>query len=206
MRTQGKITHWNQQKAYGFITPASGDKRVFVHVRAFVQKGHQPEVDQRVTFQMTTDRQGRPCAARVALLGEEPATRFRRNDKKFYIAGAVTFLAMVSLCVAAGSLPLAVLLVYLVLSALAFAVYAWDKNSAQRNAPRTPESTLHALALLGGWPGATIAQQTLRHKSSKAEFRFVFWLTVVVNCGVFVWLFTDSGASVLNGLLAAVGN
>lgn len=69
MRSQGKITHWNQQKAYGFITPASGEKRVFVHVRAFMQKGHQPEVDQRVTFQMATDRQGRPCAALVDLLG-----------------------------------------------------------------------------------------------------------------------------------------
>lgn len=32
---------------------------------------------------------------------------------------------------------------------------------------RTQESTLHGLSLLGGWPGALIAQQVLRHKSKK---------------------------------------
>jgi cold shock CspA family protein len=35
MRTQEKITHWNQQKAYGFITPSTGTNRIFVHIRAF---------------------------------------------------------------------------------------------------------------------------------------------------------------------------
>ena len=45
--------------------------------------------------------------------------------------------------------------------------------------------TLHGLSLIGGWPGALIAQQVLRHKSRKEEFRFVFWLTVVINVGVF---------------------
>jgi len=41
----------------------------------------------------------------------------------------------------------------------------------------------------------------LRHKSKKEEFRFVFWLTVVVNIGVFIWFFTDTGSAVLRGLL-----
>lgn len=66
---------------------------------------------------------------------------------------------------------------------------------------RTQESTLHGLSLIGGWPGALIAQQSLRHKTRKEEFRFVFWLTVVINIGVFVWLFTDTGSAVLGSLL-----
>jgi len=37
-----------------------------------------------------------------------------------------------------------------------------DKSAAQRNAWRTPEGTLHMLSLVGGWPGAMIAQQILR--------------------------------------------
>ena len=57
--------------------------------------------------------------------------------------------------------------------------------------------------LLGGWPGALIAQQTLRHKSRKASFRAVFWLTVLVNCGLFIWLFTPSGSELLRRILAA---
>ena len=74
-----------------------------------------------------------------------------------------------------------VLAAYALLSALTFLVYGIDKSAAQRQAWRVPEANLHLLALLGGWPGATLAQQWLRHKSQKAEFRFVHWLVVLAN-------------------------
>ena len=35
MRTKGKITHWNEQKGYGFITPAKGAKQVFIQSGRF---------------------------------------------------------------------------------------------------------------------------------------------------------------------------
>ena len=53
---------------------------------------------------------------------------------------------------------------------------------------RTPEARLHLYELLGGWPGALVAQQKLRHKSSKQAFREVFWSTVVLNVLGFVLL------------------
>ncbi|WP_040500587.1 DUF1294 domain-containing protein, partial [Ideonella sp. B508-1] len=53
---------------------------------------------------------------------------------------------------------------------------------------RTPESTLHWMGLLCGWPGALLAQQVLRHKTSKTSFIVVFWLTVLVNVVGFVAL------------------
>jgi uncharacterized membrane protein YsdA (DUF1294 family) len=65
---------------------------------------------------------------------------------------------------------------------------------------RTAENRLHVLALLGGWPGALIAQQVLRHKSRKASFRFTFWVTVVLNCVALAWLFTAGGAAFVQGL------
>ena len=43
------------------------------------------------------------------------------------------------------------------------------------------ESTLHGLAMLGGWPGAWIAQHAWRHKSRKASFLAAFWAAVVMN-------------------------
>ena len=71
-------------------------------------------------------------------------------------------------------------------SVLTFLTYAFDKSAARRGAWRTPESTLHLLDLAGGWPGALLAQQLLRHKSSKQSFVAVFWLTVMANITAFV--------------------
>lgn len=70
---------------------------------------------------------------------------------------------------------------YAGLSVITFIVYAIDKSAARSKGPRTPERTLHLLALAGGWPGALLAQRWLRHKSAKASFRRVFWATVAVN-------------------------
>jgi uncharacterized membrane protein YsdA (DUF1294 family) len=77
---------------------------------------------------------------------------------------------------------------YAIVSFIAFAVYAHDKTAARQAAHRTPESTLHLLALSGGWPGALLAQQLLRHKTRKTSFLAVFWLTVIVNCGMLLFL------------------
>jgi uncharacterized membrane protein YsdA (DUF1294 family) len=74
------------------------------------------------------------------------------------------------------------------LNLLTFAVYYFDKRSAERGGPRTPETTLHVLAMLGGWPSAFLAQRFFRHKSSKAGFQFMFCITVIVNVSVVAWL------------------
>ncbi|MGI2156497.1 DUF1294 domain-containing protein [Shewanella baltica] len=81
-------------------------------------------------------------------------------------------------------LPYGIAGMYLTLSLLTFIAYAIDKSAAKRGKWRTKESTLHLLALMGGWPGALFAQNVLRHKSVKASFRNVFWLTVVANLAV----------------------
>ena len=70
---------------------------------------------------------------------------------------------------------------YLVLSIITLFVYGKDKWAAKRQAWRTPERTLHVLALLGGWPGALIGQRLFSHKKSKTSFKRVFWFTVVGN-------------------------
>ncbi|PTT22023.1 DUF1294 domain-containing protein [Acidovorax sp. HMWF029] len=89
----------------------------------------------------------------------------------------------------ADKLPLWSLGAAAAINVLTFVIYAIDKSAAQNGQWRTKESHLHLLSLAGGWPGAWCAQQWLRHKSRKPEFRAVYWVTVAVHCAVLVaWL------------------
>ncbi len=123
-----------------------------------------------------------------------PAQRGRRPTKTAGpSAPSVTALllmlgwvALLAWGVWAGRLPLWVLGAAVAVNLLTFVVYAIDKSAAQNGQWRTKESHLHLLALAGGWPGAWFAQQWLRHKSRKVEFRAVYWITVVLHCGALV--------------------
>ncbi|MFD4836582.1 DUF1294 domain-containing protein [Achromobacter sp. NPDC058515] len=92
-------------------------------------------------------------------------------------------------------MPVQVGMAYLALSAAAFAAYAIDKAAARADRRRISEKTLHLLSLAGGWPGALIAQQWLRHKTVKVEFRLVFWATVALNIAAFLLLCSPAGRS-----------
>lgn len=85
------------------------------------------------------------------------------------------------------------ILIYVVASLLTYFFYWDDKRRAQRNEWRIPEANLHLWSLVGGWPGAFIAQQQFRHKTKKVSFRIVFWLVVAAHQLVwFDWLFMDN--------------
>jgi uncharacterized membrane protein YsdA (DUF1294 family) len=95
------------------------------------------------------------------------------------------FLALYAYAALALGLPSAVGLAYVLASVVCFALYARDKAAARRGDRRTPERHLLLLGLAGGWPGALLAQQWLRHKTVKMPFRYLFWLTVGVNLAGF---------------------
>lgn len=67
-----------------------------------------------------------------------------------------------------------------VISAITYGMYAHDKRRAVSAGWRIPESTLHLAELLGGWPGALLAQRRLRHKCSKPSYQVVYWLIVIL--------------------------
>jgi uncharacterized membrane protein YsdA (DUF1294 family) len=86
-------------------------------------------------------------------------------------------------------LPLTSVLVgYAVASVIAFAAYGLDKRAARHGQRRTPERTLHIIELLGGWPGALLAQQFFRHKTRDQSFRLVFFSIVALHLAVWVWM------------------
>jgi len=98
-------------------------------------------------------------------------------------------------------LPFAILFLYLGASVVTFFVYMSDKSAARKDQGRTKEKTLHLLGLMGGWPGALIAQKLLRHKTRKLSFQVAFWATVLINCAGIIWLLSPSGAHTLHSLL-----
>ncbi len=101
-------------------------------------------------------------------------------------------------------LPSFLMIYYLAVSALTFVIYATDKSAARAGEWRTGERTLHIFSLIGGWPGAAIAQSFLRHKSKKVKFRAVYWVTVIVNCGILVLLLTPEGADQLEAIAKSI--
>jgi uncharacterized membrane protein YsdA (DUF1294 family) len=69
----------------------------------------------------------------------------------------------------------------IVLSVITFFVYRTDKRRAEAGEWRIPESTLHFAELIGGWPGAFLAQRQYRHKTSKTSFQVIFWAIVLIH-------------------------
>ncbi len=197
MRKKGKLRSWNDQKGFGFIDAGGGSKEVFLHISAFSNRNRRPEVGQYVTYTLSADKQGRPRAANATLPGDRTRVKAKQRGGTSAVIGAGLFLIVVGLSIVLTELPLWVLGLYLAASTFTFIVYAIDKSAAKSGAWRTPESTLHWLSLIGGWPGALVAQKLLRHKSAKQSFRTVFWATVILNCATYAWLLTPTGMAKL---------
>ena len=197
----GTITKWNEEKGFGFITPKSGGKQIFIHINEFSRRHKRPTEGLSVNFDRTTDSRGRNCATNVYPLKGHRKTTRADSQLKFSIIFTSTFIAVVGLLAAIDRLPLVFPGAYIILSVVAFALYKKDKAAAEWDEWRIPENTLHFVSIIGGWPGALIAQNLLRHQSRKLSFRIFYWATVLINCGVLAWLLTPDGVDKLKVLI-----
>lgn len=121
----------------------------------------------------------RPARPRPPRPHGVPSPATRPGMRRWLPLSVFVLVAVVLLTV--GTVPWWVVPAYTVMSTLTFVVYAADKRSAVHGRRRVPERTLHRLALLGGWPGAAVAQQLLRHKTIKQGFRRTYRWTVVLH-------------------------
>lgn len=201
MRHRGKITEWRDIRGFGFITPEGGGDRVFVHLNAFQPNQQRPQGRERVSFDLAKDARGRICARKVEFL--DPRLRHLQytGGDRGAVGVAALFLAGLAGLIIVGRLPWAVLALYLVLSVVTFYVYSADKAAAEQKRWRTSEGTLLFWGLLGGWPGALVAQRLRRHKSRKQPFQVFFWVSVLVNCGALLGLGTSVGRTAILDLL-----
>ena len=213
MRHQGPLTSWHDEKGYGFIEPEGGGPRAFVHIKAFLDPLRRPVAGDVLTYELHTDPRGRAVAQQILFLHQSaPSSDHRRRPHASGRTHArperqgagrpgvlpwvlmLLFLSTLWALHAKGYLHPRLLAWYPAISLLAFIAYWRDKRAAQRQEWRTPESTLQLFALLGGWPGALLAQRCLRHKISKPSFQVVFWINVLLHCGLLGGLlFTPQG-------------
>lgn len=191
VRQQGILTVWNDDRGFGFITPVAGGARVFVHVSAF-PRGRRPATDDLVTYGAGSDDRNRPRASDVMFVVPARSMRTRAHGLRVALATAMLFFALLVGLVALDLAPVLLLAPYGLFSVVAWAMYRADKLAALRGERRIPEVDLHAIALLGGWPGALVAQRVFRHKTTKQPFRAIFWGTVTANCVALGWLVYDS--------------
>jgi uncharacterized membrane protein YsdA (DUF1294 family)/cold shock CspA family protein len=208
MRKHGTIVRWDAARGFGFIrTPGSAD--VFLHVRDFRDGGTAPREGLAVVFDEIHVGGKGPRAMAVHAAGSRgmaagsprqarstatrPAVDIPAASGLLAICLTTAYAAVLGWARWHGHLAMPVLLLAPLLSVVTFWAYWRDKHAARRGAWRTPESSLHALSLAGGWPGAWLAQQVLRHKSRKAEFRAVYWGTVMLHWGALLaWLWHTS--------------
>ena len=200
MRHLGTITEWRDGQGFGFVTAHGGTQRVFAHIKAFADHSRRPAVGQIVTYEQVTDSTGRFRAASIQFPKKQSKQHRvqRLNEQKpssFTTLLAVSFFAFLIYAIISLKLPIYIFGAYLVTSLSTFLIYALDKSAAEARRWRTAESTLHLLALAGGWPGALLAQNLLRHKSKKTSFQEVFWRTVIINCLALAYFLTKGEAT-----------
>jgi uncharacterized membrane protein YsdA (DUF1294 family)/cold shock CspA family protein len=180
---KGRITEWNKERGFGYLE--SDRKRIFLHWRDFQERHKQPEPGDEILFTLGADKQGRTCAK----------TAIHANDggrvRGWHLLLLAMLLALPTYAVTtefsariAGYIGGWCLLV----SCFTAMMYAWDKQQARSKGWRESESQLHFMELIGGWPGAFLAQRRLRHKSSKGPYQFVFVLIV----GLYQFLAIDA--------------
>ena len=207
MRYQGRIAKWNDERGFGFISPAEGGGSVFVHISSFPRGDRRPGINESVSYTLAFDSHGRPQANEVQFLvrshRSSPMRQIPRSGTAVVpIAFAISFLAGLAALTAVGWLEVYWLALYYVGSVITYGVYVQDKTAAQNAGRRIRESTLHLMSLVGGWPGALIAQVLLRHKTRKPSFLNGYWLTVIVNC-ISLGVIAGKGVSPVKALLGA---
>ncbi|MGY0653033.1 DUF1294 domain-containing protein [Luteimonas sp. A537] len=183
----GRITDWNDDKGFGFVIPNGGGTRAFVHINEFQRASRRPVSGDMISYLPSVDARGRTNARQVRHAGQRIEVPRAPSRVPRAILGVCALVSGVAAAVS-GLLPTLLVAAYFALSVLSYLMYRSDKIAAQGDAQRTPEASLHLADLLGGWPGALIAQQQFRHKTVKHSFQVTFWATVILNLAAVTWL------------------
>jgi uncharacterized membrane protein YsdA (DUF1294 family)/cold shock CspA family protein len=174
---KGRLIKWFDEKGYGFIRPNSGGDDVFLHIQDVISHTKRdPKPGDTFIYDIEIDDEGRTRAIKASITG----LAFSGFTILGVLAalGFIVYLALVFF----RYVPLyPIAAIYVGMSLLTIWVYSRDKRAAKLGRWRTREIRLHLLELLGGWPGAFLAQRFYRHKSRKLSYQFWFWAIILVH-------------------------
>lgn len=181
IRKKGILTKWDVDKGYGFITPIGDNREIFIHISEY--QG-QPLLNDKLSFTLSKDKNGRECATNAIKFDKAKLTPIKKDLNNIGILSIfsiiIFYLTLLHFTVE-KDIPIYIIPYYIGMSIFTFFIYSKDKDYAQNGSWRISENTLHFFSILGGWTGALIAQSKLEHKSSKFNFRIVFFITVFIN-------------------------
>lgn len=189
VRVRGRLINWSDERGFGFLAPEGVGQDVFVHASAFTKEGRHIEIGCEYEFSVDIGKDGRPKAKRVTLVVEPKAkpslsSQILQRGPRFLVIPAFLFIVLAIEVVQPVSPNWFV--IYGVASVACFAGYGLDKQAANQKAWRVSETILLLIGLVGGWPGAIVAQEVFRHKTQKRSFRTLFWMSVAINMAAFV--------------------
>lgn len=81
VQIEGTLTHWQDDRGFGFIQPSDHSEHVFVHIKAFKSPSRRPQLNQQVLFQVETTVEGKKRAINV--LPKQVALSLLPSDKPF---------------------------------------------------------------------------------------------------------------------------
>ena len=108
MRYQGRITNWNDDKGYGFVTPNGGGEKAFVHITAFSNSHRRPTESDLITYELATDQQHRLQAGSIRFVGDPNPSSAQSGKKSVGAIFATLFCCFVVTVSVIGKLSFAV--------------------------------------------------------------------------------------------------
>lgn len=75
MRFEGTLVQWNDERGFGFVQPAQGGEKLFVHASAFARDGRRPQLNERLGFAVAPGQNGKKQAVAVQRLGAAAGAR-----------------------------------------------------------------------------------------------------------------------------------
>lgn len=211
MQLSGTVVFWRDDKGFGFVLCDQSGEKLFFHIRDMAGVGDRPKPGDKLQFGLSQDKQQRNIAAPWRFATAPAESQFKKMSARMLQGAAdiayanhtallfrLAFFIAVVIALLFGKLLYVLPLLYVEASIFTYWLYKADKEAAiARHGNRLTEETLQLFSLIGGWPGAYLAQQQLAHKRSKMSFRREFGFVILGNALLVIWLLSPWGQAFL---------